>query len=222
MGYARGRIYESKIDTTENGIFLICVSDRKTVMRGYMKVGKPNDRIDLRKIADEITRICMMSVEDLESFLKWREVYNPFLDRKRRAKTSKQDLNLRAEISSELFQEGTRMTASMKRTISHDWEKLVVSRMFGGSSYARSRFSRKLYALLCQAYGHEDHGNKDCFYNAQMIDREQFMRNLIMVACRRTHYGMTLGAHTTHIVDLDLVNKLADISTAYVNKKCIK
>lgn len=212
----------AKPDTTRHGVFIICLTDKKVVLQEYMQEGKPAAGINLHKIKGEIDRICFLSETDFEHFLRWREAYNPFSYRRKRKKAAKNDLNLRAGINSERFLDGSRTSASMKRTLAHDWERFIVARMFGGAAFARSRFSSKLYSLLHDAYGVDLHNSREGFFSAQLAASDSFMRNLIMVACRRTQYGMSLGAHTTHIIDQDLVVALAEIATAYVNKKCIK
>ncbi|TXH17017.1 MAG: hypothetical protein E6R03_04660 [Hyphomicrobiaceae bacterium] len=212
----------AKPDTSRHGVFIICLTGKKLVLQEYMKEGKPAAGINLHKIKGEIDRICFLSETDFENFLRWREAYNPFADRRKRKKAAQNDLNLRAGINSERFTNGSRTSASMKRTLAHDWERFIVARMFGGAAFARSRFSSKLYSLLRDAYGVDLNSSREGFFSAQLAASDSFMRNLIMVACRRTHYGMALGAHTTHIIDQDLVVALAEIATAYVNKKCIK
>lgn len=221
-GYPGKHVTKSNhFDKVRPSINLYCESDKRLCMTGYCPGPLSLTRPQSDKVEGEIRRIASMGAAELDQFLENRAHYNPFSDRKKRAVCRQNDLKIRLSVGTDHFREGL-MSPSEKRALVHDYERFVVARLFGGSSFARSRFSQKLYRLLMGPYGHIAHYDVYGFYEAQMRCDKDFHKNLQMVADSRTVFGMILGDHTAHVVDCDLVSVLSDIAKKYSLFKNIK
>lgn len=223
IGHAEGFNAYGLIGTERNGIFLACLSDKRMVFQEYLGqsscyTSHPGNQ---RATTMEIDRIRKMSLEVFEDFIATRAAYNPFVDRRRRKKALKGDLNVRKRFQAASFTAGRWLTAGDKRTIVHDLEKFLVARIYGGKSFARSRFTSKLYKLLMGPYGHIAHYNQEGFYDAQLMRGEDCRANCQMLADGKFLYGGTITAQHEHMIDMDLVRALATVAGAYLDKHYI-
>lgn len=219
VGYAEGISVGGLVGTEYGGIFLHCITDKRRIVTGYMS--ESGRMASIGPCADavrgEIMRISSMDKNAMESFLAGRGLYNPFLDRRCRERVARGDKQLRRNIHWSDFKNGAWMTARHKRQLAHEYERFVTARIYGGSGFARSRLFKRVYQVLSGPYGHIAHYDSNGFYDAQMRDKNSFIRNLGMVRDKSTCYGMRLGNHTAHIIDNDILETLAKIALAYAD-----
>lgn len=211
VGHSAGSNAGGLIGTEFNGIFLFCLTDKRMVLDEYLGQGRCYQLNDGHRaqVEREIERISQMNKERMEDFLSTRAAYNPFADRRRRTKATKGDRGVRKKYSVSNFTQGRWLSPGDKRTLVHDLEKLLVSRIFGGAAFARSRFSPKLYNLLSLHYGHIAHYNRGGFYEAQLENGQTFMTNVRRIADGLSLYGYPAGC------DDDLRQALMVVAGAY-------
>jgi hypothetical protein len=221
IGMAQGLNACGVTDTTASGIFIVCTTDKKTVLKQYM--GQDGaykaDWNYSRSVQGEIWRIAGMDKAKLEGFLSTRAHYNPFSDRRKRKKANKGDLKMRHAYMVDSFTPGRELSAILKRNIVHEYERFIVARIFGGASYARSRFSAKVYKLLSGPYGMPALQDKAGFYTAHLEDPNDFTAALRMVANRHTAKGIHFDKRNATGMDTELCTALSEISVSYLGTR---
>ena len=209
IGHAKGEVSNGNVTEENQGVFLICVSDKRLIFSGLL----PGS--DMDEASAFIDSVMKFNKTELEEFLRSQAKYNPYEDRAKRVVTAKKDLNIRRQYSKEHFQDGDVFTASDKRKLVHDLERFLVSRLFGGESHAKSRFKNTLYQLLINNYGYEGREDStECYYD-QFSRKEDVQRNMRLLAGKNTVYGVPLRINT------DLLEAINKVAKAYKDSEPI-
>lgn len=146
IGYAEGWRERTMSEEGSHGIFLWCLTDKRLVFRSYCPAawGGMHPKMHEAHVKGEMRRISSLRVDELEELLNSRNGYNPFLDRRHRAKVALRDLRLRSKFRAGDFADSPDMNAASKRALVHSFERFLTALLYGGTGYAVSRYNQKI------------------------------------------------------------------------------
>ncbi len=181
IGCASGKVGKPQ----DLGIFVFCASDARSIVDGYSaSSGATPDFLQ-----GEMRRLSRMSVDEWEDFLRVREGYNPFADRRNRQRSKSGDKRLRKQYAGKDFKSDKQLSASCKRALVHAYERFLVARIFGGKGHAVSRLDLALARALTSLTDAKAFDGPKSLYHSYFSEIAALKAHLKAVSRGRDLYG---------------------------------